>query len=75
MDRLNHPAVPQLKGLLNFLHDLQTVTDSQENISLIRSYSFNYQDYQANRPIEEYRPHTSNLLLCKMGTNTIVKVL
>lgn len=75
MDRLDHPAVPQLKGLLNFVHDLQTVTESEKNISMIRSYSFDYQDYQAGLPIEEYRPHQCNLLLCKTGLKTIVKVL
>ena len=75
MDRLNHPAIPQLKGMLRFVHDLKTITESEKNISLIRSYSFDYRDYQAGKPIEEYRPATSNMLLCKNGENIIVKVL
>ena len=75
MDRLDYPAIPQLKGMLRFMQDLKTVTESEQNISLIRSYSFDYRDYQAGKPIEEYRPATCNMLLCRNGDQIIVKVL
>ena len=75
MDRLNHPCIPQLKGLLRFAADLKAVTESEKNVSQIRAYSFDYRDYQAGRPIEEYRNACCNILLCKSGTDVIVKVL
>ncbi|MBQ3215639.1 MAG: radical SAM protein [Oscillospiraceae bacterium] len=72
---LDMPCIPQFNGLFRFCRDLMLLNDSPKDATIIRSYDMDYQDYAARKPIEEYRPCTSQILLCKKAGNTIVKVL
>ena len=72
---LNLPNREQLCGLLRFEHNATLVRDSEADMTIHEIYTFNYIDFQLNRPLENYRPGTTEILLQKENGSVQMKIL
>lgn len=73
--RLEHPKRVQLEGLLTLAYRSKQIARSGENVQLRDTYSFNYVDLSMKRPIEEYGPGKTEILLQKLDGKFELKVL
>lgn len=69
------PCIPQLKGLLRYVHDAQKVAHAREDTTLRQTYDFNIIDFQLKRPIEQYSVGQTEILLQKVDGKMEMKVL
>ena len=73
--RLDHPKAVQLEGLLTLAYRTKQVSASKEDLQLRDTYSFNYVDLSMKKPIEEYGPGKTDILLAKVNGKFEFKVL
>lgn len=74
-DRFQEPYIPQLKGLLRFVRDIQRIRASREDLTIRDTYEFNFLDFKLKRPIDQYAQGRTEFLLTKAGGVTDLKVL
>jgi len=72
---LEHPKKVQLENLLKLAYRTKEISRAKENISLRDIYHFNYVDLSLKRPIEEYGPGKTDILLEKADGKFQLKVL
>jgi hypothetical protein len=72
---LNHPKKTQLEGLLTLAYRTKQVSGAKEDLSVRDTYHFNYVDLSLKRPIEEYGPGKTDILLEKKDGKFELKVL
>ncbi|MBQ3134753.1 MAG: B12-binding domain-containing radical SAM protein [Oscillospiraceae bacterium] len=75
LDRLERPEVKQLKALVKFEFDRNTVFRAKEDCTVINEYDFCYTDLKQRRPLAEFREGTSTLLLQKKAGKFSVMML
>lgn len=75
MSGFTQSFIPQLKGLLRFVHDVQRIKDAQEDLTIRDTYDFNFLDFRLRRPIEQYSDGKTEMLLQKIGGKTDMRVL
>ena len=73
--RLDHPKKKQLEGLLTLAYRTQEISRAKEDTQLRDTYHFNYVDLSMKRPIEEYGPGRTDILLEKRDGKFELKVL
>ena len=73
--RLDIPNRVQLEDLLKLAYRTQQVSRSKEDMQLCDTYRFNYVDLSLKRPIEEYGPGKTDILLEKADGKLELKVL
>lgn len=72
---LDFPNREQLAGLLTFERDVQQVSESEEDITIQRTYPFSYVDFALKRPIEAYTTASCEILLERRNGKPGMKVL
>lgn len=72
---LDLPQRTQLAGLLTFEWDARQVADSEEDLTIQRTYPFSYVDFTLKRPIEAYTAASCDILLEKRNGKLGMKVL
>ena len=75
VNSLDHPKKVQLADLLKLSYRARQISRAKENSSLRDTYHFNYVDLSMKRPIEEYSPGKTDILLEKMDGKFELKVL
>lgn len=75
MEDRTEPFIPQLKGLLRFVEDVQRIKESEEDITIRDSYEFNFLDFKLRKPIEAYSQGCTEMLMQKIGGKTDMRVL
>lgn len=75
LDRSKLPYARQLKGLMKYDLDIQTVSKSKKDISFRETYDFSYLEYAKKIPVEQYSNLKTELLIQKVGGKLSVKVL
>ena len=75
VNSLDHPKKVQLADLLKLSYRARQISRAKENLSLRDTYHFNYVDLSMKRPIEEYSPGKTDILLEKMDGKFELKVL
>ena len=74
-DQFTEPFIPQLKGLLRFVRDVQRIRAAKEDLTIEDSYDFNYLDFKFRKPIEDYSAGRTQFRLCKTDGKADMKVL
>ncbi len=69
------PFIPQLKGLLRFVHDIKTIRESKEDITIHDTYDFNFLDFRMRKNLPQYTAGQTEFLLCKVNGKEEMKVL
>jgi radical SAM superfamily enzyme YgiQ (UPF0313 family) len=69
------PFIPQLKGLLRFVQDIQTIRESAEDITIQDTYDFNFLDFRMRKDLEQYTSGQTEFLLRKVGGKEEMRVL
>lgn len=72
---LDVPFRDQLCGLLHFEQDAKRLQESEEDLTIHETYSFNYVDFRLKRPIEEYTRGGTEILLQKVNGISSMKIL
>ena len=72
---LDHPKKVQLADLLKLSYRARQISRAKEDTSLRDTYHFNYVDLSMKRPIEEYNPGKTEILLQKVDGKFELKVL
>ena len=72
---LNHPKKTQLEGLLTLAYRTKQVSGAKEDLSVRDTYHFNYVDLSLKRPVEEYGPGKTDILLEKKDGKFELRVL
>lgn len=72
---LDHPKQVQLGDLLKLAYRTKQISRAKEDTSLRDTYHFNYVDLSMKRPIEEYSPGKTDILLQKLDGKFELKVL
>ena len=72
---LDHPKKVQLADLLKLSYRARQISRAKEDTSLRDTYQFNYVDLSMKRPIEEYSPGKTDILLEKTEGKFQLKVL
>jgi hydroxyacyl-ACP dehydratase HTD2-like protein with hotdog domain len=75
VNSLEHPKKVQLAELLKLAYRTKQISGSKEDASLRDTYHFNYVDLSLKRPIEEYGPGKTDILLEKKDGKFEFKVL
>ena len=75
LDRSKLPYARQLKGLMKYDLDIQTVSKSKKDISFRETYDFSYLEYAKKIPVEQYSDYKTELLIQKIGGKLSVKVI
>lgn len=71
----HEPFIPQLKGLLRFSYDLETVKDAGDDRVILQTYDFDIRDFTQHRPIREYSAGKTELLIRKVDGKVDLRVL
>lgn len=72
---LDHPKGVQLESLLTLAYRTQQISHATEDVQLRDTYRFNYVDLSLKKPIEEYGPGKTDILLQKVDGKFELKVL
>lgn len=75
MEGMEQPCIPQLKGLMRFVGDVQRVTESAEDITIRDTYSFSILDFKSKKPIEAYCVASTEMLVQKVHGKLEMRVL
>jgi radical SAM superfamily enzyme YgiQ (UPF0313 family) len=73
--RLEHPRKVQLEALLTLAYRTRQVSRSKEDLQIRDTYLFNYVDLSMKKPIAEYGPGKTDILLEKVNGKFELKVL
>lgn len=71
----HEPFIPQLRGLLRFVHDVQKIKNAREDMTIRDTYSFNFMDFQMRKPLEQYAPGQTEFLLQRVNGQENLRVL
>jgi hypothetical protein len=74
-DLFDEPFIPQLKGLMRFVRDVQKIRMSREDLVIEGEYGFNFLDFKMRKPIEEYSVGRTRFRLSKTGGVADMKVV
>lgn len=72
---LDHPKKTQLEALLTLAYRTQEISRAKEDTQLRDTYHFNYVDLSMKKPVEEYGPGKTEILLKKVDGKFELKVL
>ena len=75
VQRLDHPKKAQLGDLLKLAYRTKQISRADEDTQLRDTYRFNYVDLSMKRPIEQYGPGRTDILLEKVDGKFELKVL
>lgn len=74
-DYLNVPYVRQLKALLKYSYDVTRLYQSPEDVTIHDTYEFNYVDMNMQRPVSQFTPGKTEILLEKKAGVPNIQVL
>ena len=74
-DLFDEPFIPQLKGLMRFVRDVQKIRMSREDLVIEGEYGFNFLDFKMRKPIEAYSVGRTRFRLSKTGGVADMKVV
>ena len=72
---LQHPRLPQITALFEFLYDVRKIAASGEDRALRKAYAFSYLDYTRKKPLEQYSDGQSEILIEKVAGKTKFRIL